>query len=840
MNELSFSTTSNDDLSFSMMVDGEHNEMIQIGNQQIANQQITNQQITNQQQNKNKSNYSNQINQINHSNQIGMQQIQQRTLMRWQEDSSVTKCQCGLVFGFLNRKHHCRLCSKIYCDKCSQKRTKIPKYLNVPTPAGGKEFSDNEEVRVCEVCFQKLQQIKQMETLIDIFYLINVDIVDLKNMKLVCKTWNQLSNFYLSKFREIQYVLPSHTYNRYEINALWTNRKYLYQHSIWFTHLLCSIDYSDQKNQNRKGEILHLLDKHRQNNELKPNELKTIKHRCWYLMCNRRCSTTLSAECCLMLLNHQRCVGMPTIKQYAMESLLAITRNNPEELCCYIQYLIYNESQTKDFIILDYLIDEINKFEVGKGLDCNTNRNCIKIANEVYWEIVIGIQSRSVFIVQTYKAMYDRLKECIPEPFWNILLASNDFVDNVKNNYNSHSSDVTNLIRMFNTNNQAIIPLFPENGPVTINVAGIEVKSSITRPVFIPTFAPSKKFIVKKSSDSTLSISPSLVDAMMDIHQNVKNKNDTANDKHQNDETYLVNEPNQRPGPIAMFKREDIRTDQIIMSIIKLMYGILNKELGMDLGIITYRVRPTGSNEGFIEIVQNCCTLYKIQQSEMSLLNYILEQNTQSTQHSIRVRFIKSCAAYCVITYLLGIGDRHLENIMVTNDGRLFHIDYGFILGQDPKPLNISHMRISTEMLDALGGIQSKNYEQFKKLCDQIYNTLRRHLNLFACLLGLFHQLTPRIQGASYFTEQKVLREIVRRFAPGGNYQEAKIQLHNQIENSTTKSMSYKYAIIDFFHRHNKEQTIKNTMKSTAHTTYTLTKNILSGLWDFVSSNNEV
>jgi phosphatidylinositol 3-kinase len=186
----------------------------------------------------------------------------------------------------------------------------------------------------------------------------------------------------------------------------------------------------------------------------------------------------------------------------------------------------------------------------------------------------------------------------------------------------------------------------------------------------------------------------------------------------------------------AIFKSgDDLRQDQFVIQLIRLMDRVLKREQ-LDLRITPYAVLATSADEGFVQRVNDCQGVATVLKTYGGDIGRFLRERTEKGGVDALDAFVKSCAGYSAITYILMIGDRHLDNLLLTDDGRLFHIDFGFILGRDPKPYP-PPMKIIREMVDGMGGASSLHYQQFKSLSCEAFHLLRQSSSLFLNLFAL-------------------------------------------------------------------------------------------------------
>ncbi|KAH8554115.1 phosphatidylinositol 3-kinase [Umbelopsis sp. PMI_123] len=194
--------------------------------------------------------------------------------------------------------------------------------------------------------------------------------------------------------------------------------------------------------------------------------------------------------------------------------------------------------------------------------------------------------------------------------------------------------------------------------------------------------------------------------------------------------------------PIIFKTGDDLRQDQLVIQIITLMDKLLQKE-NLDLRLTPYKVLATGPDHGLVQFVPSKSLAAVLNDHQNNVLSFFRQYHPDpgpdgiyGIDSQVMETYIRSCAGYCVITYLLGVGDRHLDNLLLSPDGFLFHVDFGFILGRDPKPFP-PPMKLCKEMIEAMGGANSPHYAKFRQYCYTAFTTLRRNANLILNLFAL-------------------------------------------------------------------------------------------------------
>ncbi|KAI5637162.1 phosphatidylinositol 3- and 4-kinase domain-containing protein [Phthorimaea operculella] len=203
----------------------------------------------------------------------------------------------------------------------------------------------------------------------------------------------------------------------------------------------------------------------------------------------------------------------------------------------------------------------------------------------------------------------------------------------------------------------------------------------------------------------------------------------------------------------AMFKvGDDLRQDSLVLQVIKIMDSLWLKA-GLDLRIVTFQALPTSDKRGMIEIVSEAETLRVIQTEwgltgsfkDKPIAEWLAKHNPSELEYQrARDNFTASCAGYSVATYLLGICDRHNDNIMLKRSGHLFHIDFGKFLGDAQMFGNFKRDRapfvLTPDMVYVINGGErpTQRFQHFVELCCMAFNIVRAHhdhiLDLFALM----------------------------------------------------------------------------------------------------------
>lgn len=202
----------------------------------------------------------------------------------------------------------------------------------------------------------------------------------------------------------------------------------------------------------------------------------------------------------------------------------------------------------------------------------------------------------------------------------------------------------------------------------------------------------------------------------------------------------------------AIFKAgDDLQQDMLTIQLVRVMNKLWLAEK-LDLKIVTFDCVPTGYRKGMIEMVSEAETLRKIQVEygltgsfkDRPIAEWLAKQNPSQLEYDRAVNnFTASCAGYSVATYILGICDRHNDNIMLKTSGHLFHIDFGKFLGDAQMFGNFKRDRapfvLTSDMAYVINGGDkpSIKFHAFVDTCCRAFNIVRKHGDLILQMLAL-------------------------------------------------------------------------------------------------------
>ena len=200
----------------------------------------------------------------------------------------------------------------------------------------------------------------------------------------------------------------------------------------------------------------------------------------------------------------------------------------------------------------------------------------------------------------------------------------------------------------------------------------------------------------------------------------------------------------------------DLRQEAFACQLISICSKIF-VEHSVDVWVKNMRILVTGESSGLIETITNAVSLHSLKRS-LTLASIAAGENPKKRiatlqDHYTKTfgavdtpaytkgidRFVRSLAAYSIISYVLQLKDRHNGNILIDSDGHVIHIDFGFMLSNSPGNMGFeaAPFKLTIEYVELMGGMDGAPFLQFKELLKEAFQALRREAERIVTLVEL-------------------------------------------------------------------------------------------------------
>lgn len=228
---------------------------------------------------------------------------------------------------------------------------------------------------------------------------------------------------------------------------------------------------------------------------------------------------------------------------------------------------------------------------------------------------------------------------------------------------------------------------------------------------------------------------------------------------------------------------DDLRKDNRSVEFLNLLNRILRRNSQSNerfLEIQTFLVLPLEKEGGIIEMVPNCESLkniieplYKEKKKDFSMHNQVPKRGKDylpdelheiyktivlpktspavlptwflrrfaepTSWYMARLAFIRTAAVNSMSGYIIGLGDRHLDNILIDScNGRIIHVDFNLLFHQGetlPCP-EVVPFRLTHNIVAAFGSMGTEG--NFRKVCEITMGVMRKEKDALLTTLKPF------------------------------------------------------------------------------------------------------